>query len=219
MANTEARFESPEQMAARYNIKSVETIMRRLRKGEIPGAIKVGRLWRIPIEVSTPTPPPPPLSAEDTAGDPEITAAQKENALQKIKTDTAIEAEKERKSKMFLQGCHDCEALQKSTAELATDLARREAKYAEDSEALAEREAELNEVSRQVAANKLAIESAIKFNANWKESYSLYQEVKQCLETLRPRLGYLGYPASIQAGPAAIKKLERILLKGLHEAK
>jgi len=212
---TEKEWLSVKEFAKRNSVTE-DTIRAWCSKGLLATAKRVNRKWFIRHGDFPGVVPPTPATVAD---DPGIIEARITRELQKVKTETAEDALAERKAQMELQGCIDCEALQKSTAELDADLTRREAKYAEDSVALAEREAELNEVSRQVAAKELAIESAIKFNANWKESYSLYQEIKQCLETLRPRLGYLGYPASIQAGPAAIKKLERIWLKGLHEAK
>jgi len=213
MEKTEAMYESPEQMAARYNIKSVETIMRRLRKGEIPGAIKVGRLWRIPIEVATPTPPPPPLSAEDTAGDPEITAAQKENALQKVKTDTAIEAVKERKAKMELQGCHDCEALQKSTIEKDAELEQREALLAQKETAFKGREARAENLSAEATRDKQIAQNIRSFGTAFKQDGYNRERVVKLLGFIRSRFYATGMGSDDKEGLDAVKSLERIWLR------
>jgi len=204
-------YESPQQRADRFGV-NVETVLKQLRSGKLAGEKVGSRLWRIPLN-------PPVEQPANVAADPGVQEANVNRGLQRAKKETAEDALAERKAQMELQGCIDCEALQKSTAELAADLASREAKYAEDSEALTEREAELSEVSRQVAANKRDIENAIKFNENWKESLEEYHEVKECLQTLRGNLGHLGYPASVKDGPAAIARLSRIWFKGLDNGK
>lgn len=204
-------YESPQQRADRFGV-NVETVLKQLRSGKLAGEKVGSRLWRIPLN-------PPVEQPANVAADPGVQEANVTRGLQRVKRETAEDALAERKAQMELQGCIDCEALQKSTAELAADLASREAKYTEDSEALTEREAELSEVSRQVAANKRDIENAIKFNENWKESLEEYHEVKQCLQTLRGNLGHLGYPASVKDGPAAIARLSRIWFKGLDNGK
>ena len=200
-------YESPQQRADRFGV-NVETVLKQLRSGKLAGEKVGSRLWRIPLN-------PPVEQPANVAADPGVQEANVNRGLQRAKKETAEDALAERKAQMELQGCIDCEALQKSTAELAADLASREAKYTEDSEALTEREAEYTRASGELTER----ENAIKFNENWKQSLEEYHEVKQCLQTLRGNLGHLGYPASVKDGPAAIARLSRIWFKGLDNGK
>lgn len=212
---TEKEWLSVKEFAKRNSVTE-DTVRAWCKKGLLVTAKRVNRKWFIRYGDFPGVVQPTPTTVAD---DPDIVAARIAGELQKVKTETATDALAERKAQMELQGCRDCEALQKSTAERDAVLTQREAEHNTAAVELANQVAadkqEAATDRQEAATDRREIENAKKFNENWKQSLEEYHEVRECLETLNSELGY---PRKEREWPVAIKKLTRIWHKGLDKS-